>query len=151
MTSTLGKRMYYAVFMIEGQPSRAECSRLLDLLIKWAGMHKLADYRAAVWEYPTPGGLGGHGTTVMKPFTVVQPFAEAVPMEESYAYVFLPVGISGLDTYVEYNHFFMEIASCKFFRPSRILRELARLKFNVIGFNRMSLRAGSWPEKNDFS
>lgn len=148
MTEVLGERMYYAVFMIRGRPDRAECSRLLDQVIKWAGMHKASDYRAAIWEYPTPAGAGGQGLTAVKPVTIVQPFVEATPLEESYAYVFLPVGVLAADTYVEHNHFFLEIASCRRFDPGKILNRLAERGWEVIGHGRMPVGVGTAPRQH---
>jgi hypothetical protein len=154
----LGTRMYYAVFLLAGRPTRGEGARLLDLVIGWAGMHKLDSYRRGVWEYPTPEGLGGTGVTAVQPFTMVQPFAEMPPQEpleiahlqESYAYLFIPVGLAAMDTYIEHDHFFLEIASCKVFKPSEILYELHRRRWEVLGFNKMTLGSGEWAGDVDF-
>jgi hypothetical protein len=150
--AVLGERMYYAVFILGGRPTRGEGARLLDLVIGWAGMHKLADdYRRAVWEYPAPGGVGGVGATQILPFSMVQPFAEVQPMEESYAHIFIPVGLGAIDTYHEYGHFFLEIASCKVFKPSVILTELRRRRWEVLGFNKMTLGRSEWAATMDFT
>lgn len=141
----LGIEMFYATFMIEGQPNGDEGEKILNQIISWAGMHSVPNYKTAIWEYPTVLGAGGQGSTIVKPFTMVKPFVEAMfskPMEESYANIFVPLGMVSADTYIEHNHYFVEIASCKVFSPIDILTKLKESGYRVFGVNCMRTHFG---------
>lgn len=102
-TPDLGLQMFSRAIVLRGRLSVDKWRRFLAECAKAMGMEPAGP--PAQWEYPTGGGKGGNGHTIVLPIT------------ESFL---------ALDSWPDHDGAYLFIASCRKFTPSQLREPIIR-------------------------
>jgi len=101
-TPLLGTRLYSRGMVLCGRMTIPRWKNFLVEAAEAMGMLPVAE--AAVWNYPTPGGCGGNGATIIQPIT------------ESFL---------ALDVWTDHDGAYFFICSCREFFPATFRQVIA--------------------------
>lgn len=131
MDKTLGQEMLVAGYAVRGNLAEAAAKSLLTDIVSLIGMNT-GGMEPAVWTFPMPTGQGGVGQTIAQPI-ITQ------PLVESFASYYPAFGSTVVDTWKDFDCFYLLIHSCCPFDESQVATFLESKGLPVIEMNSFSI------------